>query len=230
MSKKDVDKIEEEIETITVESEIDKPSFQSKKIKEETVVKRESVVKEGTRKRPKSAGKKVSEAIVGEDPGSVKTYLIWDVLIPAVKDTLSDLVKKGIDALLFGDGKPANVSRNQGQSRYHYDNASYRNYANVQSAPPRPAYNARAAMRFDDILFRSRSDAEHVLDALVELTLQYGIATVADFCQLSGIDDNYTDQNFGWYELGRARVVQVRGGYILDLPRPVRVEDDVPWN
>lgn len=85
-------------------------------------------------------------------------------------------------------------------------------------------------MRFDDILFRSRSDAEHVLDALVELTLQYGIATVADFCQLSGIDDNYTDQNFGWYELGRARVVQVRGGYILDLPRPVRVEDDVPWN
>lgn len=221
--------LEEEIESVKVESHIDNASFKDETETDVKAVKK--VVKEKAVKRKKSGAKKVSEAILGEEPSNVRTYLFWDVLIPAIKDTLSDLVKRGIDALLFGDDKPRNINRDKNQSRYRYDNASYRNYATVsKSTQQRPAYNHRAAQRFDDILFRDRSDAEHVLDSLVDLTLQYGIATVADFYQLSGVEDSYIDQNFGWQDLGRARVVGVRGGYILDLPKPFRVEDDVPWN
>lgn len=223
-----IEVLEEEIESVTIESNIDNASFRNETETDVKAVKK--VVKDKAVKRKPSNAKKMSDAFLGEEPSNVKSYLIWDVLIPAIKDTLSDLVKRGIDALLFGDDKPRNVERDKNQSRYRYDNASYRNYATVSKPRSRPSYNPRAAQRFDDILFRDRSDAEHVLDSLVDLTLQYGIATVADFYQLSGIEDSYIDQNFGWQDLGRARVLQVRGGYILDLPKPFRVEDDVPWN
>lgn len=178
-----------------------------------------------TVKKP-SPSKRLTDAFVAQNGETVRSYLIWDVLVPAVKDTVADLVKKGIDALLYGNSRPANVQRNGTQSY-----VSYSSYQNRRQDPPfnpdpsyrKPAsysYQRRTAHDFSDIILKSRSDAENVLDLLVESTMQYGEASVADFYELVGIQSRYTDHKFGWAELSDARVMQVRGGYILDLPRP----------
>lgn len=176
------------------------------------------------RKRKKTPGQKMEEAMLGDDPASVKSYLIWDVLLPAVKDTISEMVKKGIDALLFGDErKPDRVRRDGNRSYYHYDNPSYYSQPAKRS---KSRVRNRRMHRFDDIFIEDRAEAERVLDTLVDLTMQYGLATVSDFYDLVGLDHTYVDGEYGWYELSDAEVRRTRDGFIVDLPRPERIEDD----
>ena len=192
------------------------------------------IVKEPVAIRKPSPEKRLKEAFVAEDGGAVKSYLVWDVLIPAVKETIANLVKQGIDALLYGQqgsprSTPSNITRQGNQSYVSY--ASYSTRKNDPPFQPDPSYRRtsatyqrRAAHDFGDIILKSRSDAEEVLSQLVEITMQYGETSVADFYELVGIQSQYTDNKFGWEELSEARVMQVRGGYILDLPRPIALE------
>lgn len=185
----------------------------------------EKVVKgTATLKKP-SAAKKVEEALLADDAKTVKTYLLWDVLIPAIKDTLSDLVKKGIDALLFGEEHRGNGSVKRSGDTSYVSYSSYYNRNRDRSGRAQASRGrSRRTMSFDDILFETRADAEEVLENLVDLTMMYGLASVSDFYELAGIEYNYIDNRWGWYELSEARVLRVRDGYILDLPRTEKLD------
>lgn len=192
--------------------------------------KQQAVVKGKTKVKKKAVGKKVGDAILGEDVSEVKSYLLWDVFIPAVKDTLADLVKKGIDALLFGGTEsPRNVRRDGGRSRTSYSDYYDRRRGRDRYDPEdrlrrsRKA-NRRAIHEFDDILFMDRMDAEHVLDAMVDITMNYGMVSVADFYELAGEECNYTDNKYGWGSVRDAQVVRVRDGYIIDFPKPEPID------
>lgn len=198
-------------------------SIESRKEPPERKVER--IVTKKVRKRRKTLGERVSEAMLGDSPGSVRSYLVWDVLLPAVKDTISELVKKGIDALLFGDSKPRDNVRRKGDRSYiQYDRPSY--LSEERRASRVRTVSRRSSHSFDDILIPDRQEAEEVLDALNDLTMQYGMATLSDFYELVGMAHTYVDGEYGWYELGSASVKRTRGGYVLDLPRPERIEDD----
>ena len=189
----------------------------------------EKVVQGKAIKQPESTGHKLSKAIFAEDVKDVKAYLVWDVLIPAFKDTLSDVFKKGIDAILFGDSKPRNVQRNGSSSKIsyssYYEREKERNGKKLVHGPySQIRYNQRAVHEFSDLVFDRRDDAENVLDQLVELTMNYGVASVADFYEMAGVKSEYTDEKYGWGELSEARVERVRNGYILRLPRPELID------
>lgn len=187
----------------------------------------QKVVKGNVKTKKKPAAKKVGEAIIGEDVEEVKSYLLWDVFIPAVKDTIADLVKKGIDALLFGGAhSPKNIRRDRNYSRASYSDYYDRNrreYDRDERRRPRKP-NRRAVHDFDDIVFSDRYDAENVLQSLVDITMDYGMVSVADFYELSGEEPQYTDNKYGWGELRDAKVVRVRDGYVLDLPKPEPID------
>lgn len=177
----------------------------------------------------------VGEAFISETPRNVMDYLIFDVVIPSIKDTFSEVVKRGIDALLFGDGESGRKIKRSGSKSYvAYDRASYidaderfrRKHGVGERNRRSGTYNNRAGYQFDDIVFPNRNDAERVLDSLVDLTMDYGMAAVSDFFELAGIESNWVDNEYGWYELSRARVDRVRRGYILVLPRPEKLEED----
>lgn len=184
----------------------------------------------------KNAGKKRLEgAFIAEDAGTVKDYIFWDVLVPAGKSLIVDMIKKTADAIFFGDRpRGSNIYRERGVSYVKYDSPSYdrsysRDYRNYSREPERrPVYQRRSAHDFDDIVLESREDAENVLDALVESTMRYGLTTVSDFYDLVGIEANYTDLKWGWYELSSAKVLRTRdgNGYIIALPRCVMINDD----
>ena len=76
---------------------------------------------------------------------------------------------------------------------------------------------------YDNITFESRSQAESVLSDLKETIKNHGRATVSDLLNLSGMLSHYTDAGIGWYNLDYVPITRIRAGYILDLPRAMKL-------
>lgn len=180
-------------------------------------------VTSGTR-RKKGLLDRFSETFFGDDAKSVADYVLWDVLIPAAKNTISEMVSTGIEMLLFGETKSRRgLNRDKDRSYVSYD----RMYRDRERERPerRPASRReRLAQEFDDIVIDSKSQAEEVLSLLVDQIEDYGQATVGDFYDLVDITPEFTDNKWGWDDrnnLSRAYVERVREGYIIVLPKPI---------
>lgn len=187
----------------------------------------EKVVTHKVTKRKKSLGKRMSETFLEEDGQNVVQYIVYDILIPAAKDTISDLVKGGIEMLLYGEGgsRDRSTYRDRGRS-YSQTRTSYnRMYGNDDRrlSPPRDrSRRSRMSHDFDDVVLDSREEAKKVLDELNLLIDQYDWASVEDFNDLVGLDSEYTDCRWGWTDLRAAYIERARhGGWIIRLPRAV---------
>jgi hypothetical protein len=185
--------------------------------------KQSSVVKKGARKRRKTFGEKFKEAFMGDESKNVGDYVIHDVLVPALKSTISDVVTGGIEMALFGERRSGRSIRDKGKTYTSYN--SY--YGGSRGRDDRDdrgsrdiSRSGRARHDFDDVIFDSRAEAEDVLTHLVDLTLDYGIASVGDFYELSGIESQFTDNKYGWTSLRGACTDRVRNGYVIRLPQP----------
>lgn len=175
----------------------------------------EPVVKGKVTKKKEPLGRKVVHTFVSEDSKGVGEYILYDVLIPAAKEMISDMVVGGVQMILFGEAKGRHTTRDKGRSYVSYSSLSR------EKEPPRYDRNPRRdRYRFDEIVIESRGEAEEVLDHMVDYISEYDECPVSVLMELVGIDAKYTDNYYGWTELGRAGVEAVRGGYILDLPRP----------
>ena len=75
----------------------------------------------------------------------------------------------------------------------------------------------------DNIIFDSRETAENVLEASKEIINKYGVVTIADMYDLSGLDTPYTGQKYGWVDLKEAKIIRVRQGYELVLPEMIPI-------
>lgn len=171
----------------------------------------------------KSLGKRIAESFTGDDSRTVGSYVLFDVILPAAKQLISDATTQAVERLLFGgDG------RGQGGARRSY--TAYNRYgagisnSRVPSVTSVQKPNPRAVHNFDDIVLESRSAVEEVLDALTELVSTYGLATVADLYELVGITGSYTDDKWGWTSMAGARPEKVRDGYLIFLPKTESLE------
>lgn len=158
--------------------------------------------------------------IISEDAKSVKTYVFGEVLIPAIKKAISDIVTDGIDIILYGESRGRN-------KRSTADRVSYRNYYDDRGT--RPRINERQAIMagsysYDDIILSSRGEAEDVLARMDELMDTYGLVRVADLYDLVGITGNYTDNKYGWTNIRNADIIRVRDGYMIKMPRAVPID------
>lgn len=188
---------------------------QEKKSVEEKRV--EKVVKGTTRTKKKSELSKLKDTFISEDAANLKSYIIGDVLIPAAKKAISDIVSNGVDMILYG-GKAPDRNR-RGSSNY----ISYRDYSRKDD-DRRPSYNT-ARSDFEDIVFDCRSDAEAVLDQMHDICGRYGFVTVADLFDMADRTPPYTANRYGWTNVSSAEVVRLTGGgYIIRLPRAVPID------
>jgi hypothetical protein len=171
--------------------------------------------------RKKSLGKRLMETFVGDDISNVSFYVIHDVLIPAAKSTLSEMVQGGIELMLFGERKGSRTSRERGRSYVSYDKQRYNQRDERRDVSPRN----RARHNFDEVILDSRGEAEEVLSHLVDLTIDYGQASVSDLYDLVGITGSFTDNKYGWTDLSSASASIARGGgYVLHLPKTVLLD------
>ena len=89
--------------------------------------------------KKKSEIKKLSDVFLAEDAGNVGNYILMDVIIPAIKKTVSDIVRDGIDMMLFGS-KQANRSSGTNVRYVSYSKMSDRDR---QRDDPRDRSSAR---------------------------------------------------------------------------------------
>lgn len=168
--------------------------------------------------KKKSKFSKFADEFISEDAKNVKSYVFGEVLIPAIKKAISDIVTDGIDIILYGESKRNN-------KRSTADRVSYRNYYDKDygsSRNDRPMMNS--GYSYDDIILNSRGEAEDVLARMDELMATYGLVRVADLYDLVGITGNYTDNKYGWTNIRNAEVVRVREGYMIKMPRAVPID------
>lgn len=184
-------------------------SKEKEKNREEKKV--EKIISGNAKAKKKSEFSKFADVFVSEDAGNVKSYILMDVLVPAVKKAISDIVTNGIDMLLYGE---TGVHKRNGAS----SKVSYRSYydrSNRSSSSSR----TRSGYSYDDIILDNRGEAEEVLSRMDEIVATYGTVSVADLYDLVGITGAYTDNKYGWTDIRNASVVRVRDGYMIKLPR-----------
>lgn len=169
--------------------------------------------------KKKNGMQKFADEFISEDAKNIKSYVLGEVLIPAIKKAISDIVTDGIDMILYG-GNSGGRSR-----RSSADKVSYRSYYDRDRRPSdrlTTGYNRGYAN--DDIIVDSRGEAEDVLARMDEIIDTYGVASIADLYELVGITGNYTDNKYGWTSMRNAQVVHVRDGYMLKMPKAMPIE------
>ena len=175
----------------------------------------EKVVSGKTSTKKKSGIRKLSDTFLSEDVSNVKSYIFSEVLLPAAKKLVSDIVTNGTNMLLYGE-----IKNKKGNS----SKVSYSRYYDDRSRDYRSPV-VRNNFDYDEIIFETRGDAEAVLDAMYDILNQYKVVSVAELYDLASITThNYTCNNYGWIDLRGSSVVRVRDGYILKLPRALAID------
>ena len=190
-------------------------SHRSKEGKTEALTDRkkvEKVVHGRVRTKPKSGVSKITDIFISEDAANVKSYIVMDVLVPAVKKAISDIVRDGIDMILYGESRGRKSSSALGY-------VSYRDYSRSDDRDRFRDSRSRSSYAHDDIVLDSRGEAEEVLTRMDELIDTYGNVSVADLYDLVGKSSEYTDNKYGWTNIRNAEPIRVRDGYMLKLPK-----------
>ena len=195
----------------------------SRKSKEEVTTnaaskeKRVQKVVSGKVKTKSNEGRKLASMFISEDATNVKSYVVMDVLVPAIKKAISDIVTDGIDMILYGG--------NHGSKHKSGNKISYRNYYDDKRDDRRgDSYRSRGRFDYDDLVFDSRGECEAVREQMVDVIETYGFVTVADMYDMADLPAPYTSSKYGWTNIRTAETVRVRDGYVLKLPKAMPID------
>lgn len=164
-------------------------------------------------KRKKSKSHEIAEMFISDDVHNVKSFVIFDVVIPAIKAAIYDGVVNGLHMSLWGGS-----DRDRKGSRKNYGDR----YISSRDRDRDRDRDRRRIRRInlDELSIDSRGEAEEVLDQMYELLDRYGYVSVADYLDMLGEEHDYTYQKYGWTDLRNAEIKRDRdGSYYIRLPR-----------
>lgn len=170
----------------------------------------ERVVNGPVKIKQKGELQKIADAFTPKDRSDITSYFIWDVLVPTAKKAIVDIVCMCLNIDDPGFKRKSTPSK-----------VSYRDYYDKGNTR-RTAGDPRHASRFDyeDIIIPTRGEAEAVLAQMDDIIDRYTFVSVLDLYDVCGLDaPPYTSDKYGWTDLRTARVVPIRDGYLLKLPR-----------
>lgn len=162
-------------------------------------------------------GRKLMNIFISEDAANVKTYVFMDVLVPAIKNAIYDIVTNSLDMSLFGGSKNRKSNSSVGRVSYksYYDDKRGRN-----DSEPR----VRTRFDYEDVVLSTRAEVEAMRDQMDEVIDRYGFVTVADMYDMADLTAPYTAGKYGWTNIRNAEAVRVRDGYILKLPKAMPID------
>ena len=180
----------------------------------DTITKNVSIKKE-------SEFKKFKRNFFAEDAKTVKGQVFTSVIIPGIQRLITDMVKTGIDILIYGgrsrDPKDSR-SRNISYSSF-YDRNRDVNYERIPQAATRKDF-----FNFNDVVLFDRGEAEEVLMSLKDQIDRYQMVSVADFYDMIGQSAPYTANKYGWRDLSDVTIDRVRDGYSISFPKATPLE------
>lgn len=175
--------------------------------------KRVSKIVKSARTKKKSGLRKLADIFVSEDIASVKSYIVWDVVIPLIKKAVSDTV----DIVLYGEAR----NRKKPSSTASYSSYYERNRDAGRDRDRRSRINSE----FEDVVVDTRTEAQEILDEMEDLLVRYNVVRVADLYEMAGIDGYHTANRYGWTDIRSARIERLRdGGYLIQMPRPMPLD------
>lgn len=164
-------------------------------------------------------GRKLLSTFFQGDFKTVGSYIAGDILWPTIKDTMSDILHSTIDILITGDSYGYSRSR---RNRKEKDRVSYNKISKDRRRDDDREYaSPRECVK--EIIFEEAVDADEILDTLVTAIDDAGYVSVADYYEACNIPSNFTDNKRGWESLASARVKRIKGGYIINLPKPINL-------
>ena len=173
----------------------------------------EKVITGMARTKKKSEIRKFTDVFISEDVNNVKSYILMDVLVPAIKKAISDIVTNGVDMILYGEA-------GSNKKRSTVSKISYNKMFDDPRSSRIHSERGRTGLDYDELIFDSRGDAEAVLSALEDIIAQFGVASVGDLYDLAQVSTtNYAINKYGWSDLRSAEVIRARDGYMIKLPR-----------
>lgn len=179
---------------------------------------RKKVVSGKTEIKKEGAIKKFAHSFVQEDAKTIGGFVWTDVVVPAIKTTIADVVKNTLDMMFWG--KSGGRSSNVPAGRYSY-NSIYK--SQQQNQARNTSYQQNKVYHYDDISFETRDDAVKVLKSMREELDIYSVVSVAAFFDYAGRsrDGRYadTDNKWGWSDLSAAKVYPSGGRWYIDLPQ-----------
>ena len=165
----------------------------------------------------KNGLRQFTDIFISEDVSSVKNYIFLDVIVPAIKKTVYEIVTNGIDMFLYGGtgkNKTSGPSGTKISYRNFYDQKNGGGYRGSENTKPRNSFD------YEDIVFDNRGDAEAVKHEMRAALSKYGVLSVADLYDMVDQPPPYTSNKYGWTDLSSAEVVRVHGDYMIKLPKP----------
>lgn len=176
----------------------------------------EKVVAGKVTAKPKTGLAKFAETFLAEDIHKVKDYVVKDLIIPTVKDTIWTIIARGSERLIFGEA--GHTPKNSKLPFINY-NGLFKSSAPAQV----PTVNSSGSQySVDNIILEDRGDAEKVLTAMNAYIAEYGEVSIHTLYEMLGepISD-FMSTRWGWRSLNTAGIMRTtNGGYKLDLPRP----------
>ena len=189
-----------------------------------------------------SIWKSVGDRFISEDAEYVGSSILEDILIPALRDLINDILHGAID-MTFGGGNYRGSYNRRGRSRSHisydrmYDDRRYSSRRRDRDRYDDDDYDGGRRSRrrlpdcsefvFDPRDFDRPSDAkcaaEDLLDDMADRIEEYGKVDVAWFLDQVGEDVNglWNAEDWGWTNLSGVRVRgSNRNGWYIDLPKP----------
>lgn len=207
---------------------IETPVLKPQKVSEPDKKRIERVTTTDPMRRKKPLGARLKETFIGGDAKTAAAYVIFDVLIPAARDTVIDAFTQGIERFFYPDSRFSSrrTAYRAGSTGYQ----AYNRYSGTSSYRPQqdprmerqsvPLRRQQITHDFDEIILATSHEAREVLERLGDLIERYEAATVNDLYELVGITAQYTDEKWGWTDLQSASVIKTRHGYLLGLPQP----------
>lgn len=175
----------------------------------------------------KSLGQKFVDTFITEDKEDIKTWLIMDVVVPGIKNTILDML-----SMMFFSGKSSGYGR-QKNRYYNSENVSYNSYYKSQynrnrytqrgqDDSPQMAQNGKVDYR--NIVLKRRDDAERVADEMQRRIVDFGQVSIGDMLDLMEITGSYTDQNWGWTDPRDIGIRRISNGWLIDVPEAQMLE------
>ena len=200
--------------------------------KSKGLVRRESDVPDTAvpKVKKKSELLKLAAVFFRQDPDAVGDDLAQNILVPAVKKTLYDLITNAAAAFLQ-DGTPTKPFSSSSGKR-QMDVPSYARHESTRSsgsarpAATEPRRNYADTMYYDDYIFSDRGEIDRVLFEMEEILENRRCVTVAKFYSIARIkSDNYADNYYGWEDISGYKIRPCREGWRLSMPRAIPIDD-----
>lgn len=192
----------------------------------------DSIVSDGVGVSKPSRLKRLRRSFIAGDASSVGEHVLWNLLLPAAKDAVSDMGSTFIDMMIYGE-KRGRLPR-QGTPTQGLGSTSRINYGGVSTGTPgsrlvlapnqvpqAPNDNTQGRFSPNDITVPTRAQAEAIIAKMFEVLEKYNVVTVANLYSMVGISPDYMDSKWGWNNLDSANIKRLRSGaMLLELPPP----------